>query len=163
MTLPGGHAIDVVRGKRTAELDEELVGFWTGRRALSESAARARLGHVVCVLRDGEGTVAAVNSVFENAVPELGGRRFWIYRTLAPSPEAREALDEMVAATYRCLQAEWTGRRGEPLGICMRVADRETMLRRNEPVWPTSELMFAGYTEAGEQLRIVYFEGAKVI
>ena len=163
MTLPAGYTIDVVRGERTPELDEELIRFWTGRRALAETAARARLGHVVCVLRDGEGAAAAVNSVFEKNIAELGGRRFWLYRTLAPSPESRAALDEMVTATHKCLEAERQGLRGEPIGICMMVADRETMEHRNEPVWPTSELMFAGYTSAGEQLRIVYFDGARVI
>ena len=163
MTPAEGYAIEVARGNRTAELDEELVAFWTGQRALREPAARARLGHVVCVLRDPAGAIAAVNSVFEQAVPELGGCRFWVYRTLAPSAEAAQAFDEMFAAARERLEAGFAGRRGEPIGICLTVSDRRQMIERNEPVWPVSELMFAGYDDAGGQLRVVYFEGAKVI
>lgn len=163
MTLTEGYGLEVVRGARSPALDDELIRFWTDRKALAEPVARARLGHVVCVLRGPDGAIAAVNSVFDEVVPEIGGRRFWVYRTLTPTAEGREALDEMVAATRERLQSELSGRRGEPIGICLRVTDRETIERRNRPVWPISELMFAGYTESGRQLRVVYFDGAKVI
>lgn len=163
MTLPDGYTIETARGGRRPELDDEQVAFWTGHGALTEAAARERLDHVVCVLRDDDGGIAAVNSVYDEVVATLGGRRLWVYRTFAPSPEAREAADEMVAAARDCLAAEFTAEGPGPIGVCQLIADRAVMESRLEPVWPTSELMFAGYTAAGEQLRVVYFEGAKIL
>lgn len=158
-----GHTVEAVRGERTPELDGELLEFWAANSSLTDEAARARLADVVCVLRDQEGALAATASVQAAAVPAVGGRRFWVYRTLAPTPAARAALDHMVRAAFRQLEREWNGGAGEPIGICVRITDRSVMERRREPVWPISELMFAGYTPAGAQLRIAYFDRAKIV
>lgn len=163
MSAAPGLRAELVRGRRSDELDSELLAFWDAHGALPPGAARARLEQVVCVLRDGEGGLAAVGSVIEEDVPELGGRRFWIYRTLAPTAAARAALDHMVLLARRRLEKERTGRSGEPLGICVRITDRGVMERRNEPVWPVSGLTFLGYTAAGAQLRVIYFEDAKIV
>jgi hypothetical protein len=163
MSLAEAHSIEVVRGRRDAGLDDELVAFWTAHGALSEAVARARLEHVVCVLRDGGGSIVAANSVFDEPVPMLGGCRLWVYRSFAPSAEARAAADEMLAAARDALAAEFDPDSPGPIGICRLIRDREIIETRREPVWPVSELMFAGWSAGGEQLRVVYFEGAKVV
>lgn len=163
MSLAEGHSIEVVRGRRDAGLDDELVAFWTAHGALSEAVARARLEHVVCVLRDEEGAIVAANSVFDEPVAMLGGCRLWAYRSFAPTPEARAAADEMLAAARDRLAEEFDPDSPEPIGVCRLIGDREIINSRLEPVWPVSGLMFAGYTAGGEQLRVVYFEGAKVV
>jgi hypothetical protein len=163
MSLAEGHAIEVVRGRRDAGLDDELVAFWTAHGALSEAVARVRLEHVVCVLRDEDGAIVAANSVFDEAIPALGGCRLWVSRSFASSPEARAAADEMLAAARDRLAEEFDPDSPGPIGICRMIGDREIIRTRREPVWPVSELMFAGYTAGGEQLRVVYFEGAKVV
>ena len=42
------------------------------------------------------------------------------------------------------------------------VSDRALMDRYPDAVWSTGGLLFAGYTEDGEQVRISYFEGARL-
>lgn len=162
MSLPDGYAIEVVRGRRDGRLDEELVGFWTSHGALTEPVARARLLHVVCALRDADGSIAAVNSVFDESVPMLGGQRLWAYRSFGPSPEAEQAAEEMLAAARDQLATEFDPDSPGPIGVCRLVGHRDTPEDPRAPVWPVSGLMFAGYTPNDEQLRVVYFEGAKV-
>ena len=84
-----GFAIEVVRGRIDDDLAAELISFWTAAGVLDEAAARERLDQVVCVLRDGDGGIAGVNSVFDQRVELIGGRRFWIYRSYL-LPEASE-------------------------------------------------------------------------
>jgi len=66
----------------------------------------------------------------------------------------------MFNAAFEALAEEFEPETAGPIGVCVVVDDRETMERRPEAVWPESELLFAGYLPAGNQLRIRYFWGA---
>jgi hypothetical protein len=172
MGPPSGHRTEVVRGRLDADLGERLVVFWTAHGALSEQAARARLSEVICVRLDPEERIVGVNSAYAGGVP-LVGRRFWIYRRfLAPEADG-DADREMLAAARTELERGFTGGPGEPLGLCALVADRDLIERRPEAVWPLGEpdpgapwpgdgLVFAGYAAGGVQVRISYFEGARI-
>ena len=50
-----------------------------------------------------------------------------------------------------------------PLGVCMPVGDRMMIAERDEAVWPVSRMLFAGWTEQGEQLRVSYFDGVTIL
>lgn len=163
MGLPAGYAIETVRGTSRPELSDQLISFWTDHGVLDEPAARRRIDQVVCVLRDPAGGIAATNSVNATQVPLIGGRSFWIYRTFGPSTEAGEAFEEMLLAAFERLRTESAPvEPGCPVGLCHLLTDRAAMEARPEPVWEPSGLMFAGYTDRGEQVRIRYFEGARI-
>ena len=49
-----------------------------------------------------------------------------------------------------------------PVGLCLLISDPEVMRRRPEAVWPGVGMMYAGYLEDGRQVRIGYFEGARI-
>jgi hypothetical protein len=153
--------IEVVRGQMTDERADKLLGFWSTQRALDEAAARERLGEVVCVLRDGAGEIAGVNSVYPQSVPLVGGRPFWMYRSML-LPAVSSADPEMINAAFSALEDEFEPTASGPVGLCLVVGDRAEMDRHPEAIWPESKLMFAGYLEDGRQLRIRYFEGAAI-
>jgi hypothetical protein len=161
---------EVVRGRIDATLTGELIAFWTGHGVLDEATARERLADVICVRFGDDAQIVGVNSAYPAMAP-LVGRRFWIYRRFL-SPEADEHAErEMLEAARAELERSFTGVPGEPLGLCVLVADRALIARRPEAVWPLGDpdarwpgagLVFAGYTEAGIQVRISYFEGATI-
>ena len=153
--------IEVVRGRLSEKLSQELVGFWLGNGALDDAAARRRLPEVVCVLRSSSGDVVGVNSVFADAVDLLGGRRFWVYRSFL-LPAARAAWDAMASAAFRALAAGFDPEARGPLGLCAPIADRELLDRLPEAQWQDPPLLYAGYLDDGRQLRVGYFEGARV-
>jgi hypothetical protein len=165
-----GQRTEVVRGRLDAALTDSLVAFWTGHGALDEATARSRLNEVICVRLDPRGEVVGVNSAFADEAP-LVQRRFWIYRRfLSPRADA-EAEREMLEAARAELERDFRGAPGEPIGLCVLVADRGLIVRRPEAVWPLGDasapwpgggLVFAGYADAGVQVRISYFEGARI-
>jgi hypothetical protein len=158
---PSGHRIEVVRGRLDEQTSERLVEFWTGHRALDESAARRRLADVVCVLYDDDGEIAGVNSVYAANAP-LVGRPFWIYRRfLRPGTGADDEV-AMIAAAHEELAPGFAGGVREPLGLCVLVSDRALIEGHREAIWPLTDFTFAGYTDAGAQVRIRYFEGAMI-
>lgn len=172
MKAASGQRTEVVRGRLDADLEERLVAFWTAHGALSEQTARERLSEVICVRLDTDERIVGVNSASAAQAP-LVGRRFWIYRRFL-APEADQDADrEMLAAARTELERGFSGAPGEPLGLCALVSDRDLIERRPEAVWPIGEpdpgapwprggLVFAGYAAGGVQVRISYFEGARI-
>lgn len=159
--LETGHRVEVVRGRLDEHLSRRLVEFWTERGALDEQAARARLAEVVCVLLDESGRLCGVNSVYAGDAP-LVNRRFWIYRSFATPDVGDDARALMIEAAYEELARESAGGEGGPLGLCVLVSDRAAIERHRAAVWPRSGLVYAGYTRDDAQVRIRYFEGARV-
>ncbi|MDX6659147.1 MAG: hypothetical protein QOH62_3940 [Solirubrobacteraceae bacterium] len=153
--------IDVVRGRLDDATSDELLAFWAADGALGESEARARLPEVVCVLRGPDGAIAGACSVFAADVALIGGRRFWIYRSLLPG-EARDQAFAMIDAAFATLDAEFDGAAGAPIGLCAFLDERERKLRP-EAEWPDPRMIYTGYLPDGRQVRIAYFEGAKIV
>ena len=99
-----------------------------------------------------------MSSLREEQIP-LVGRRFWVY----PSASGPGEFDDAeFNATFESLATEFKPRGSGPIGVCVMVEDRQVMERRPEPIWPESELMFAGYLPDDRQLRIRYFRGATI-
>lgn len=163
MRSPTEQRIEVVWRELDRELSNRLVDFWVRHGVLDEAGARRRLAEVICVLFDAEGEIAGVNSAYAAEAP-LVGRRFWIYRRfLAPGSGAEaETERSLIRVARETLAREFTGALDEPLGLCVLISDRALMDRYPEAVWPDTGLLFAGYTPEGVQVRICYFEGARI-
>jgi hypothetical protein len=156
-----GHSIEVVRGRLGEERAEGILRFWSDLGALGEEDAQRRLPEVACVLVGGDGEVAGVNSVFPGTVELLGGRLFWIYRSLL-APTAADAWRAMHSEAYGVLASEFDPERGGPIGVCAAISDRATMKRYPEAEWADPRTLYAGYLPDGSQVRVAYFAGAKI-
>ena len=156
MPLARGYELEVLdRGGVAAgsPAGNAILAFWS-----EHGAESAPLEDVVCVLRDHGGVVAATSTVTDAPVAELGGRRFWVYRCLAPTELARSAVEPMLLAA-RAHLSERVGADGRvPAGICFPVSDHELIAAHGESAWEASEMAFAGWSAGGEQLRVCLFE-----
>jgi hypothetical protein len=155
---------EVLRGEVSAGREEQVMAFWAARGALPTEVARRRLAEVVCVLVDGADDVLGVSSAYRDEVALLGGRTFWVYRCLL-DPQVGEASEtDLLNATFAVLEAEFSAAVDEdgPVGLCILVADPEVLHLRPEVVWTETGLTYAGYGDDGAQVRIRYFDGAKV-
>jgi hypothetical protein len=158
-----GHSptIDVVHGRPDDATAEELLAFWAAQGALDAAEARRRLPEVVCVLRAEDGSLAGVCSAFVTDLPLIGGRRFFVLRSLLPG-HAREHLFALFEAAYAALDASYDGASGEPIGLCLLLGERERRLRP-EAEWPNPRTIYAGYLADGRQVRIAYFTAARSV
>ena len=156
-----GLRVDIVRGRLSDERAADVLAFWSRHGALEGDAARQRLPEVLAVL-DRDGEVVGVSSVFDAAVPLIGNRRFWMYRRFLAEGLPGEAEAELLLAAYEALDAEFGGGEGEPIGLCLLLDDPEVMRRHPEAVWPDTGFVYAGYQPDGRQVRLRYFDGARV-
>lgn len=153
--------IEVVRNQLTDARTEQILQYWTERNLLAGQAAQARLPEVVCVLLDGDDLVG-INSVYDEAVPLIGGRRFYVYRrSLDPEPLAQGHDVTLFNQAFDVLDAEHEKGVG-PVGLAVVIDDVEMMRARPEAVWADTQLMYAGYLQGDRQLRIRYFTDADI-
>ncbi len=156
-----GWRVEAVRGRLEDETSEQLVEFWTSRGALDETAARERLDQVICVLYDGDDEVSGVNSVYAATAP-LVGRQMWIYRRFVDHAVGADAEAALLSAAFDELAGEFGGAPRDPIGLYLLVTDRAFIASRPEAVWPQTNFLFAGYTDDGAQVRVRYFDGARI-
>lgn len=149
-----------MRGRLDRARADELLAFWAQRRALDTAQAHQRLPEVVCILRR-NGAVAGASSVYAAALPLIGGRRFWIYRSLLDT-EVSNLGTAMIAATFAALDAEFDGSSRSPIGLCLLLADPRERRRRSEAEWEEPPMIYAGYLADGRQVRIGYFRDALI-
>jgi hypothetical protein len=152
--------IETVRGGLSDELSAEVLAFWAEKGALTGALAQERLSQVLCVLRDGDGEIAGVNSAHPENLALVGGRRFWVYREMLPSPEQRPA---MLGAAFDALAAEFDPAGEGPIGLALVEDDPERMRSAPEAVWPDTQMLYAGLLPDGSRVRIRYFDEAVVI
>jgi hypothetical protein len=114
---------------------------------------------VICVLRR-NAAVVGTSSAYAANLPLLGGRRFWMYRNVIDSTQA-DQVPAMIRATFAALEAEFDGSPGAPIGLCV-FAGEEERRRRPQAEWSEPRMLYAGYLHDGRQVRIAYFDGARI-
>jgi hypothetical protein len=147
------------RGGLDDERSEEVLEFLGRTGGLNEETARQWLSEIVCLALTGE-RIMGVSAAHPTSVALIGGRPFWLYRSVL-APPAQDRWDEMFSCAFDVLADEFTS---DPayLGLCALIEDPAQMTGRPEAVWPETELMFAGYLEDGRQVRLRYFWGAEI-
>lgn len=143
--------IEAVHGQLDAAQRDEVLAFWHEQAGFSGEAAEQRLAQVICLLRR-QGALAGVSSAFPAALDMVGGRRFWIFRSLLADDVAEE-YDALITATFEALDGD-TG--DGPEGLCVLLDEAQRRLRP-EAEWSDPRLIYAGYLADGRQVRIAYF------
>lgn len=109
----------------------------------------------------GEAGTAVVSASVEAApVPLIGNRRFWVYRDRIEAPAPAGSRMALLAAAFEALATEFAD--GGPLGVFATFGDREWLAEHPEAVWPESGFVYGGYGLDGLQVRVRYFEGARI-
>jgi hypothetical protein len=160
--MSAGERVEVVRGRIGETLGAEIRAFWDQRGLLTPAEAEERLAEVVCVLRAPGGELRAINSAFPRDVAMVGGRRFWSYRLAKDDDVGDGEVFAMLNACFDALAAEFAAGGEGPVGVCLLVTDTVFLERNSEAIWPHAGFLHAGFAPDGSQLRIRYFEGARI-
>jgi hypothetical protein len=152
--------IERLRGRPSDRRTEEILALLSREGGLADEAARRWLSEAVgAAIADDR--VIGVNAVRRGRVPLIGGRGFWIYRSVLAEPRD-ELWTRMFTAAFDSLADGFDPTEAGPIGLCVLIEDRGLIERQPEAVWPQSELMFAGYLDDGRQVRIRYFWNAAI-
>jgi len=137
----------------------EALEFLRQAGGLNEETARHWLSEVVCLALEGE-RIVGVSTAHPASVALIGGRPFWLYRSVLVPP-ADDRWNEMFNCAFDVLAGEFAGNPAY-IGLCALIEDPAELGGGPEVVWPETELMFAGYLEDGRQVRLRYFWGAQI-
>jgi hypothetical protein len=108
------------------------------------------------VLRD-RGAIVGTSSARTAQVELIGGRRFFVFRSLLPGAAAEHA-HAVIRSTFRALDAEREdGQDPEALGMCVVLSPEMRRQLPSEAEWRDPHLLHAGYLRDGTQVRIAYF------
>ena len=152
------------RADRRDRSPRRSVAFWASRGLLTPEEAEERLGQVVCVLRTpGRGAAPRSTPPSRRDVAMVGGRRFWSYRLAKADDVGDDEVFAMLSACFDALAAEFADSGEGPVGVCLLVVDT-VFLERNSggDLAPSPGSCMPGFSPEGTQLRIRYFEGARI-
>jgi hypothetical protein len=148
-----------VRAGPDAARAGEVLQFLRHAGGLNGETARLWLSEVVCLALEGE-RIVGVSSAHPASLALIGGRPFWLYRSVLVPP-ADDRWNEMFNCAFEVLAGEFAS---DPayIGLCALIEDPAELGGGPEVVWPETELMFAGNLEDGRQVRLRYFWGAEI-
>lgn len=95
--------------------------------------------------------------VQDTAIPLLGGRRFWLYRGHLGLGDPTQ----MIRGPFEELAAEFDPDGDGPIGLCVALRG-EQIERRPEAEWAEPRMFYAGYVDGNAQVRVGYFQGARI-
>ncbi|MBP3985297.1 hypothetical protein J5837_12865 [Pseudoxanthomonas helianthi] len=148
----------------TEDLAAELTDFWARNRAIPDAdRAAARARQAVCIARGTDGSLVGVGTAVMRILPRLRQPMYYYRQFFSPDFRgqkqtvpffnfAREVLESYNAAL----------KQPESLGVLLELENAMLASRYVLAHEPTANSTFIGYSQKGLQLRVTYFEGAKL-
>lgn len=148
----------------TEELAAELTAFWARNRAIPDAdRAAARARQAVCIARGADGALVGVGTAVMRILPRLRQPMYYYRQFFSPDFRgqkrtvpffnfAREVLESYNAALDE----------PESLGVLLELENAMLASRYIFAHEPAANSTFIGYSQKGLQLRVTYFEGAKL-
>jgi hypothetical protein len=160
-----GDGLQAVWPAPTVQDQDDVVRFWLGEQAMSEPEARARAPQLLVIARDEAGCVMGVSTAVATWVERLGIRCFYYRTFVGQAHRARGvARDILVASCNHLNQRFAQGIDPEVLGVFLDIENPALARVHNQAVWREGEFcfVFVGQTPSGHQLRVAYFDEAKI-
>jgi hypothetical protein len=146
----------------TPELQAELADFWLSHKAIADpERANLRAKQAVCVLRDADGALCGVATAILQIRPRLRQPLYYFRQFLAPNVRRQQQALPMFRAACAALEAA-NRDKPESLGVLMEIENPDLARIFSHVVGSRTGGVFIGYSPRGYQLRVVYFEGAKL-
>ena len=148
-----------------AALASELVAFWLREGAITDTAeAQRRTADVVCVGRDGHGTIQVVSSVVIKVLPRLLQPMYYYRTFVAKKARGQNYPTQVYNFSLQVLQDyNQSLAAPESLGILIELESQFLQHQSRLAYIPAMNSVFIGYSPRGLHLRVSYFEGAALL
>lgn len=153
-----------------AAVRADVIALWHRLDALPPRVDTDRRAGEVCVVGYKDGALVAICSTELTMAPRLAQRFAMIRVLVAPEHRSFHMMWALIRVVYDCLSA-WSLRTPQEkimgLGAIIQAPSLGPLARR--PAWPihpgdpmNSGLVLIGHTERGEQIRVAWFDHARV-
>ncbi|UII23801.1 hypothetical protein [Fulvivirga ligni] len=143
---------------------QKVIDFWNHLHALPSGVnPEDRVKEVIYVAQNEEGQVIGVTTAVRNVVKKLNNSPMFLFRTLIhPTTRIPGLVDKLAVETKNYLQDQYLAGKTDCIGIIAAIQNKQLMAAKPEAVWPSTGLTFIGNNKDGSQIRVVYFEKAKI-
>lgn len=151
--------------KSDSELGRDARGFWNRTGMLSQAEQEKRSGELVAVAYE-NGKVLGVSTARHTEYKPLRSRFFYYRSAIVPDVPQLQVAAQICAHSCDCL-AKWARQNPDEKvnGLYIELESDELLgEQRRLPVIEILglNLILAGYTEEGNQIRIIWFDDARL-
>lgn len=149
----------------TPEIKAEVLEFWRRNHAIGDPGrAQQRADEVVCLARDDDGEPCAISTAVIRVLPRLLQPMYYYRLFLAKSVRGQGQVIPFFNKAREVLQA-YNASLPEPesLGVLLELESRYLNAYYKQAHVPEADSTFIGYSPRGLQLRVSYFEGARLM
>lgn len=153
-----------VWGQVPPELQAELVDLWISHKALNDAGVAAeRAKQAVCIARNDEGELVAVGTAFIKVLPRLRQPMYYFRQFFAPCFRGNGQTIPFFNHARQVLQAHNAALPSpESLGVLLELENGMLASHYTLVHVAAGDSTFIGYSPRGLQLRVSYFEGARL-
>ena len=162
---PVAFRVQTVWKQVTPELRAELVDFWREQRAIGDAAqAEARAGEAVCIARGDDGRLVAVSTAVVRVLPRLRQPTYYYRLFFSRAVRGQGQVIPFLNAAREALQAYNASLpQPESIGVLVELESRFLAAYYKRAFEPEAGSVFIGYSPKGQQLRVSYFDGARLL
>lgn len=148
----------------TPELEAELVEFWMRNQAIADSGiATTRARQAVCIARDQDGGLAGVGTALVRVLQRLRQPAYYYRQFFAPTFRGKgQAIPFFNHARGILQQYNASLPSPESLGVLLELESAMLASHYNQAYVAAADSTFIGYSPRGLQLRMSYFENARL-
>ena len=149
----------------TPELREELMAFWLAEGALDDAEVAARRAdQVTCIGREADGSIWGVGTAFLQVLPSLGQPTYSCRQFFSAKRRGKGLMMEFFAVVRDTLELyNQALAQPESIGILLEMQNEMLTQRYQLAYEPQADAYFIGYSPRGHHLRVVYFDGARLL
>jgi len=149
----------------TPELKEEVFAFWRQHRAIGDpERARQRADEVVCIARGEDGGLCAISTAVVRVLPRLMQPLYYYRLFFARSVRGQGQVIPFYNRAREVLQSYNAGLpEPESIGVLLELESRYLDAYYKTAYVAEADSTFIGYSLRGLQLRVSYFEGARLL
>lgn len=149
----------------TPELRDELVAFWLAEGALDDpDVAAKRAEQVTCIGREADGSIWGVGTALLQVLPQLGQPTYACRQFFSASRRGKGQMMAFFAVVRDTLELyNHALEEPESIGILLEVQNDMLSSRYQLAYEPEADAYFIGYSPRGHHLRVVYFDGARLL
>ena len=156
----------IIGNTASSEQKEQLSSFWADHNLIPTQGERDRmLDHVRLAAYDGRGKIVAVSTVFTVKVALLNNNLFYQLRYFS-SPDFHDHTlhEKIIHESAHILQVNANDESEKPIGVIILLENNSATPQHllTTPIWKSIPFVLAGYTKQGQQIRVLYFAGARI-
>lgn len=149
----------------TSAISGELIDLWSRHKAIDDpDRARERASQAVCVTRDGNGAICGVGTAIVRVLPRLRQPMYFYRQFFAPEFRGqRQAVAFLNSARQLLQDYNASLEKPESLGVLLELENPMLARHYTRAYEPVADSTFIGYSPKGQQLRVSYFDEARLL